>query len=161
MNKAVFLDRDGVINRENGAYVSSPETFALLPHALRHIPAINKMGYLVVVITNQGGIAKGLYTHEILSQLHHQMYREVEASGGRIDALYYCPHHPLTGKCLCRKPESILIEKALAKYKINPLKSVFIGDKPRDMEAAEAAGVRGVLIHENEDWGFVLESLAR
>lgn len=159
MNKAVFLDRDGVINRENGEYVSRPENFVILPHAPKYIARLNKKGYLVIVITNQGGIAKGLYTHATLDEMHQHMLREIKATGGHIDAIYYCPHHPDFSKCICRKPESQMIEKALAKFQIDPQQSLFIGDKQRDMDAAAGAGIRGIIIEENEDWGFVLEDL--
>ena len=154
---AIFLDRDGVINREKGDYITRPEDFELLPHALNHIKALHKKGVKIFVITNQGGIAKGLYTLETLQQIHSNMLTSIRENGGDITEIFFCPHHSVKGNCLCRKPGSILVEKALAKYALDPAQTLFIGDKPRDMQAAAAAGVRGVLIEENTDWGFVLE----
>ncbi len=161
MNKAVFLDRDGVINVEIGDYITRYEDFKLLPHAIRYIKELHQAGYKIIVITNQGGIAKGLYTRSELFAMHLSMNEEILLSGGKIDEIYYCPHHPDFGHCLCRKPASLMVEKAIAKWQIDPSKSVFVGDKQRDIDAANGAGVKGVLIHENQDWGFVLEDLLK
>lgn len=161
MNKAVFLDRDGVINHEVGNYITRFEDFHLLPFAVGHIRNLCDAGYKVVVITNQGGIAKGLYTHAELDRMHKALHDAVQQAGAQIDAIYYCPHHPEFGNCLCRKPGSLMVEKAIARFQIDPTRSVFIGDKPRDMEAAEGAGVRGILIHENSDWGPIVEELLK
>lgn len=155
--QAVFLDRDGVINYEKGHYIASASDFEILPFALKHIAKLHSMGIRVIVITNQGGIAKGLYTREILTEIHDYLHHEIRKNGGEITEIFFCPHHHEQGKCLCRKPGSVLIEKALAKYRLNPDQTLFIGDKPRDMEAAAAAGVRGVLVDENSDWGFALD----
>jgi len=159
MNKAVFLDRDGVINKEIGDYITHKDHFEILPFVTKHLATLHKKGYKVIVITNQGGIAKGRYTPEELHEMHDSLMNEVLQAGGMIDEIYFCPHHPDYGNCLCRKPASLMVEKALAKYRINPAFSVFIGDKQRDIEAAAGAGVRGVLIEENQDWGFVLDEL--
>jgi D-glycero-D-manno-heptose 1,7-bisphosphate phosphatase len=153
MNKAVFLDRDGVINLEVGDYIQRFEDFKLLPHAVKYIAALSQKGIKVFVITNQGGIAKQLYTVAELEKMHQYMFEEVERAGGHITEAYFCPHHPDYGLCLCRKPGSIMVEKALAKYDIDAASSIFIGDKERDIVCAEAAGVKGFLIEENEDWG--------
>jgi D-glycero-D-manno-heptose 1,7-bisphosphate phosphatase len=161
MNKAVFLDRDGVINVEVSDYIMRLEDFVIHPYAIHHICTLHTNGYKVIVVTNQGGIAKGLYTEEVMNRMHQRLIAEVEQAGGHIDEIYYCPHHPVTGKCLCRKPESLMVEKGLAKYGIDPLQSVFVGDKPRDIEAAVGAGVRGILIGENEDWAFVVDELLK
>lgn len=153
MNTAVFLDRDGVINYEVGDYIKRFEDFKLLPHAVKHIAALTQKGIKVFVVTNQGGIAKGLYSIFELDKMHQYMVAEVEKAGGKITEVYYCPHHPDYGMCLCRKPGSLMVQKAVAKYNINPKTSVFIGDKERDIVCAEGAGVKGFLIDENEDWG--------
>lgn len=152
MNRAVFLDRDGVINLEVGDYIKSFADFKLLPHALKHIAALSQKGVKVFVITNQGGIAKQLYTVAELEKMHQYMFAEVEKAGGEITEAYFCPHHPDFGMCLCRKPGSLMVQKAIAKYNINPATSIFIGDKERDVVCAEGAGVKGYLIKENEDW---------
>ncbi len=157
MSKAVFLDRDGVINREIGDYIKRKEDFALLTHAIKHIAALHKQGVKVIVVTNQGGIAKGFYSHEQLAEMHELMHAAVEEAGGKITEVYYCPHHPDFGECLCRKPGSLLAQKAVAKHRITAGESIFIGDKQRDVECAEGAGIKGFLIEENEDWGKLIE----
>ncbi len=157
MNKAVFLDRDGVINQEIGDYIKRKEDFTLLPHAVKYIAALHQRGIKVIVVTNQGGIAKGLYSHQQLADMHGLMHKAVEQAGGKITEVYYCPHHPDFGECLCRKPGSLLAQKAVAKHHIVAGESIFIGDKQRDVECAEGAGVKGFLIEENEDWGKLIQ----
>ena len=159
MNKAVFLDRDGVINLEVGDYIQRVTDFKVLPHAIQNIKKLVENNYKIIVITNQGGIAKGLYSLNDLAIMHQLMIEEVEKGGGKFDEIYFCPHHPESGACLCRKPGSLMVEKGIAKYNIDPKQSVFIGDKERDIVAANGAGVRGVLIHENQDWSFVVDEL--
>ncbi|MES2778742.1 MAG: HAD family hydrolase [Bacteroidota bacterium] len=156
MNRAVFLDRDGVINLEVGDYIKCFEDFILLPHALTYIAALTQKGIKVFVITNQGGIAKQLYTVAELAKMHEFMHVEVKKAGGKITEAYFCPHHPDYGLCLCRKPGSLMVERAIAKYGINPGASIFIGDKERDVTCAEGAGVKGYLIKQNEDWGALV-----
>jgi D-glycero-D-manno-heptose 1,7-bisphosphate phosphatase len=157
MSKAVFLDRDGVINLEIGDYIKRKEDFKLLPHAVKHIAALHQKGVKVIVITNQGGIAKGFYDHQVLTEINAMMHTAIEAAGGKITEVYYCPHHPDFGECLCRKPGSLLAQKAVAKHAITAEQSVFIGDKQRDVECAEGAGIKGFLIAENEDWGRLID----
>ncbi len=150
MKKALFLDRDGIINREMGDYVTHPDQFILNPGIARAIKYANENGCLVIVITNQGGIAKGLYTEEILEQIHEKMILLLQEEGAEIDAIYYCPHHPdISGQCLCRKPGSLLIEKAIKHYHINPTASMMFGDRDRDLEAAAVCGIKGALIEDN------------
>jgi D-glycero-D-manno-heptose 1,7-bisphosphate phosphatase len=156
MSKAVFLDRDGVINLEIGDYIKRKEDFKLLPHAVTYIAALHQKGIKVIVVTNQGGIAKGFYDHNVLAEINAIMHSTIEQAGGKITEIYYCPHHPDFGECLCRKPGSLLAQKAVAKHSISPAESIFIGDKQRDVECAEGAGIKGFLIAENEDWGHLL-----
>jgi D-glycero-D-manno-heptose 1,7-bisphosphate phosphatase len=158
MNKAVFLDRDGVINLEIGDYIKRKEDFKLLPHAVRYIAALHQKGVKIIVVTNQGGIAKGFYNQAQLTEMHDMMLKAVEAAGGKITEVYYCPHHPDFGLCLCRKPGSLLAQKAASKHHIDVTQSIFIGDKQRDVECAEGAGIKGFLIEENEDWGRLVDS---
>lgn len=159
MQKAVFLDRDGVINRELGQYVTRFDEFHLLPHALPGIRQLMDNDYMVVVITNQGGIAKGLYTREDLNAMHTYLQNTCMEYCGRPLVLYVCPHHPDFGKCLCRKPDSLLIEKALARYDIDASQSYFIGDRDRDIQAAQKAGVKGLLIESNQDWSQLVQGI--
>lgn len=152
MKQAVFLDRDGVLNREKGDYITRIEDFELLPHIFNNLKRLQEAGFLLIVISNQGGIAKGLYTHAGLKQMHDFLMGELDKQEIELSEIFYCPHHPSTGKCLCRKPDSLLVEKAIAKYNIQPDASFFIGDKPRDIEAGLKAGVKGMLIEANADW---------
>jgi len=149
MNKAVFLDRDGVINRELGHYCENINDFEILEDVGIALKILKDAGFLVIVISNQGGIAKGLYTEEDVNNMHNKLCQHISVYGAAIDDFYYCPHHDSISKCLCRKPNSLLIEKAIATYGIDPSKSYMIGDGKRDIEAAEKAGVKGILIESN------------
>ncbi|MDP1727066.1 MAG: HAD family hydrolase [Bacteroidota bacterium] len=151
-NKAIFLDRDGVLNKELGDYITCYEDFFILPHVFEGLKILQQHGYLLIVITNQGGIAKKLYTLDELNKMHNYLRGELLKNGVILTDIYFCPHHPILGNCLCRKPGSLLVEKALSKYNIDPAQSFFIGDKIRDIECGEAAGVKGVFIEPNEDW---------
>ncbi len=149
MNKAVFLDRDGVINRELGDYVKNPASFLLNDGVGETLRKWAEDGYLLIVITNQGGIAKGLYSEKTLHAIHEKMLQLLAQDDVTLTAIYHCPHHPSTGECLCRKPDSLLLEKALARFHIDPAKSFFIGDKERDILAGLKAGVKGIRIEPN------------
>lgn len=155
MKKAVFLDRDGVINREVGDYVTRLADFEILPHAPKGIKMLMENDFLVIVITNQGGIAKGLYNLQELNKMHDLLNHQILELTGNELPIYYCPHHPDFGKCLCRKPDTLLIEKAIARYGIDATQSYFIGDRDRDMQAAEKSGVKGIRINSNEDWTYI------
>jgi D-glycero-D-manno-heptose 1,7-bisphosphate phosphatase len=146
---AVFLDRDGVINRERGEHTWRLEDFEILPGVAEAIRSINASGRLVVVISNQSGIGCGLYGKADVERLHDYLHAQLAAQGAAIDAVYYCPHHPTQGRCLCRKPGSLLLERAIARHGIDPSRSVMIGDRERDIDAAAAAGVKGILVLSN------------
>jgi D-glycero-D-manno-heptose 1,7-bisphosphate phosphatase len=145
----VFLDRDGVINRERGEHTWRLEDFEILPDVAEAIRTINASGRLVIVISNQSGIGLGLYGKAEVERLHDYLHAQLAAQGAAIDAVYYCPHHPTQGRCLCRKPGSLLLERAIARHAIDASNSVMIGDRERDVEAAAAAGVKGILVAPN------------
>ncbi len=149
--KAVFLDRDGVINRDINDYTYKVEDFELLPGVVDAIKHWNHNGYWVIVITNQGGISKKLYDHHDVKLVHEHMLGLIHSQGGEIQEIYYCPHHDRIENCLCRKPGSLLIEKALARFDIDPSKSYMIGDRDRDVKAAEDAGVTGLKCEVNSN----------
>ncbi|MBC7384167.1 MAG: HAD family hydrolase [Bacteroidia bacterium] len=153
-NKAVFLDRDGVLNEEVGDYIMRFEDFKILPHVAKGLVDLHRAGYLLIVITNQGGLAKQLYTEETLAKMHQYMSDELLKAGVFFTDIYFCAHHPVKGNCLCRKPGSLLVEKALSKHNIDPLQSYFIGDKIRDIMCGQAVEVKGILIEPNEDWSI-------
>lgn len=150
-NKAVFLDRDGVINHDPGDYTRSLEEFHVLPTVFEALKQLQDAGFLLVLITNQGGIAKGQYTHEAVDKIHTSFVTSCAEHGIAITGIYYSPHHPDFGESLSRKPGGLMIEKACARYNIDPSVSWMIGDKARDIEAGNSAGVPGIQIPVNSD----------
>lgn len=150
MNKAVFLDRDGVINRKgSGYYVFREEEFLFNRGVTDALKYFISKGYLLIIITNQGGIARGIYTVSQLEKLHSSMIRQLKDFDIEIADIYYCPHHPEISKCLCRKPGTLLLEQAISEYQIDPKTSFMIGDSEIDVEAADKMGVKGILIPTN------------
>lgn len=161
MKKAVFLDRDGVLNKELGDYVCRFEDFKILDHNFAPLRILQERGYLLIVITNQGGLAKGWYSAEILAQMHDHLKKTYSEQGISLSEIYYCHHHPeYNGKCLCRKPGSLMLEKAMARFGIDSGSSYFIGDRERDVIAGEAAGVKGILIDSDQPISEVLNQIA-
>lgn len=164
MLKAAFLDRDGVLNINHG-HVHTRDQFDWMPGALEAVRNLNHRGYAVIIITNQAGIAKGYYTEQQFHDLMAWMIAQIEATGGKITAYYFCPHHPTEGyppyvqDCRCRKPRPGMILAAIEDHHIDAAHSVFIGDKGSDMEAAAAAGVRGLLFEGGDLNTFVSEML--
>lgn len=157
---AIFLDRDGVIVRERGEHTWRMQDFEVLPTVAEALKAIRAADKLSVLITNQSGIGLGLYGHAEVERLHIYLHAHLAQQGAAIDAVYYCPHHPTQGRCLCRKPGSLLLERAIARYRIDPSASVMIGDRDRDVEAAGAVGVRGILVEANAPLMDVLKTHA-
>lgn len=144
MNKAVFLDRDGTIARDVH-YCRRPEDFEILPTVPEAIRLLNENGFKVVVITNQSGIARGYFTEETLAQIHQKMRDELAKYGARVDAIYYCPHHPDDG-CECRKPKTALFHKAARELNIDFYSSYVVGDMQMDVDAGKALGCQTVLV---------------
>jgi D-glycero-D-manno-heptose 1,7-bisphosphate phosphatase len=149
LSRALLLDRDGTVNVDRG-WVHKPEDFFWIDGAREAIRWANDRDILVLVITNQAGIARGYYTEKDFLALTAWIDGELTACGAHIDATYYCPHHPTEGlgeyrrACHCRKPEPGLIERALAEWGFDPGRSVMIGDTENDMKAAAGAGIRAV-----------------
>ncbi|SMO68373.1 D-glycero-alpha-D-manno-heptose-1,7-bisphosphate 7-phosphatase [Solitalea koreensis] len=157
MNKAVFLDRDGVLNKELGDYVCTLADFQVLEHNYEPLKQLHDAGYLLIVVTNQGGLAKGWYTEATLQSMHTELRRQFAMHGVEFAEIYYCNHHPeYTGNCFCRKPGSLLLEKAIARFNIDKNKACFIGDRERDVEAGEKAGIKGILIDSDQPLSEVL-----
>lgn len=149
--KAIFLDRDGVLNHERHDYICRVEDFEVLEYQIPPLKKFYDEGYLLIVITNQGGIALKRYTEEALAEMHQILFDTYSKQGIKFTDAYHCPHHPTVNEpCLCRKPGSGMLLDAIAKYDIDPALSVMIGDKPRDVEAANGAGVKGILIEPDE-----------
>ncbi|MFL2582051.1 MAG: D-glycero-alpha-D-manno-heptose-1,7-bisphosphate 7-phosphatase [Flavobacteriales bacterium] len=149
VNKAVFLDRDGVINHDPDDYTYLLNETTILPGIIEFAKKVKEKGYLLIVITNQGGVNKGRYTKSDVEAVNDFIQSEFNKSGVSIEEFFYCPHHSALQACLCRKPDSLLIERGLYKYNVDPKKSYFIGDKWRDVECGEKAGVKGIKIDVN------------
>jgi D-glycero-D-manno-heptose 1,7-bisphosphate phosphatase len=148
--KAIFLDRDGVINHDPGNYTTSLAEFEVLPETIETLKKWFDEGYGLVVITNQGGLDKDLYDENAVIAMHQYLQGLCNLQGFAVDAFYYCVHHPeISGKCLCRKPGSLMVEKALHRFNLKPENCVMIGDRERDVMAAQGAGVRGIQITVN------------
>ncbi|MGV0986010.1 MAG: D-glycero-beta-D-manno-heptose 1,7-bisphosphate 7-phosphatase [Limnohabitans sp.] len=137
--KLVILDRDGTINRASDEFVKSPEEWQPLPGSLEAISRLNHAGFHVVLATNQSGLGRGLFDMAALNAVHSHMVKMVAAAGGRIDAIFYCPHAPDEG-CTCRKPAPGLLHQIQDRYGIDLHGVPYVGDSLRDMQAAQAAG---------------------
>jgi D-glycero-D-manno-heptose 1,7-bisphosphate phosphatase len=144
-NRAVFLDRDGVINVEGGGHVRGAEELRLLPGAVEAIARICRAGWTVIVFTNQSGVGRGYMTQDDLDSIHDRLRCEVKCSGGRLTAIYACPHLPDAG-CDCRKPKPGMLIQAAREHDIELRQSYAVGDSPRDIAAAAAAGCTAVLV---------------
>ena len=145
---AVFLDRDGTLNVDKG-YVHRIEEWEWIPGAIGAITMLKKAGFLVIVITNQAGIARGYYDEADMTHLHAIINMELQKHGATIDGFYHCPHHPEFGEtreCKCRKPMPGLIEQAKQDFSIDLARSWLVGDKVSDTQAGLAAGVKSILV---------------
>jgi len=149
--RAVFLDRDGVINQKpkEHDYVKSWDEFKFIPGIDTLIKDINVKGYLVVVITNQRGIARGIVKEKTVKRIHCKMIKELKEKGAVIDAIYYCPHN-IEDKCNCRKPKPGMILKAVKDLNIDLKNSILIGDDKSDIIAGKKAGCKTILLENFE-----------
>lgn len=153
MNKAVFLDRDGVINEvlsERVKFVNKPSDFYLLPGVGEAIRIINELNYLTFVVTNQGGIGLGFMSEKELSDVHIEMKRQLNELDAIINDSVYCPHKPNAG-CICRKPNPDMIIQLAKKHRVDLTESYMVGDRKPDIEAGRNAGVRTVLVGDRSE----------
>ncbi len=157
-NKAIFLDRDGVINKEIG-YVYQVENFILTDDIIPSLKKLQAAGFLFIVVTNQSGIAKELYKHDDVTRVHARMLELMKENGIVISEIYYCPHHSDVEPCTCRKPDSGMIEKGVARFNIDKSKSFLIGDKERDAQAAEKAGIKAFQIESDSPIMGIVEEI--
>jgi D-glycero-D-manno-heptose 1,7-bisphosphate phosphatase len=143
MNPCVFLDRDGVINAERGTYTWQLPDFEIIPGVVKALELLKKTGYLIVVVTNQSGVSKGLYTKKDMEACHVYMMKQTRHL---IDDIYYATYHPEYSNSLLRKPDSLMFEKAIARHHIDPADSWMIGDNERDMIPADKLGIQTIFI---------------
>jgi D-glycero-D-manno-heptose 1,7-bisphosphate phosphatase len=144
--KAVFLDRDGVINKEV-SYLSNPKNFVFIEGSIEALKILKQKGFFLIVVTNQAGIARGYFTEETLKTIHNKMIKILKQHGIELDDIYYCPHHPdFTGPCDCRKPNPGMIIEAKLKHNINLADSYLVGDTLNDIQTGKAANCKTVLV---------------
>jgi D-glycero-D-manno-heptose 1,7-bisphosphate phosphatase len=149
--RAVFIDRDGTISEEVG-YVNHVSRYRVFPFAAEAVRALNEAGWLAVLVTNQAGVARGYFEEEMIGHVHGVLTAELERGGARLDAVYYCPHHPSVGElpyrldCDCRKPRPGLILRAAVELGIDLQRSWMVGDRYSDTELARNAGVRAAFV---------------
>ena len=165
--RAVFIDRDGTISEEVG-YVNHVSRYRVFPFAAEAVRALNEAGWLAVLVTNQAGVARGYFKEELIGQVHGLLAAELERGGARLDAVYYCPHHPSVGEppyrfdCDCRKPRPGLLLRAAEELNLDLSRCWMVGDRHSDVELARNAGVRsafvltgygrGELEHQSDAW---------
>lgn len=143
--KLIILDRDGVINHDSEHYIKSPAEWNPIPGSLEAIAQLTQAGYKVVVATNQSGVGRGLFDMDTLNAIHNKMHRAAQTAGGRIDAIFYCPH-TADSSCNCRKPKPGMFERIAACFNHDLSKSFAIGDSLRDLQAAATSGAKPILV---------------
>jgi D-glycero-D-manno-heptose 1,7-bisphosphate phosphatase len=172
---AVFIDRDGTISDEVG-YVNHPSRFRLLEHSTEALRLLNEAGWLAILVTNQAGVARGYFSEAMVQEVHADLAALLEKGGARLDAIYYCAHHPTVGEppyrldCDCRKPRPGLINRAAAEWEIDLANSWMVGDRVSDVELARNAGVHSALVltgygrgeweHQRSSWTMEPEIVA-
>lgn len=156
MRKMIFLDRDGVINHDPGDYTWQISDFKLLDGVVETLKVLKNKGFEFVVISNQGGIAKGLYSCMDVENLHAHIAKVLGEHGIRILDFFYSPNHEAFSRSIDRKPESLLLEKAMFLHEVHPENAYMIGDSDRDVEAAEKLGIKAFKIERNSDLRQIL-----
>jgi D-glycero-D-manno-heptose 1,7-bisphosphate phosphatase len=158
MKKAIFLDRDGTINVEKG-YLYKQADFEFIPKVVEALKIINKLGYIIVVVSNQSGIARGYYLKEDVERLHSFIDELLSPDKLTIAKYYYCPHHPsITGLCECRKPANGMLKLAAKEFDIDLENSYMVGDKVTDMQAGYAAGCKCVMVRTGYGQSEIMEN---
>ena len=149
--RAVFFDRDGTLIEEIG-YLSHPNQLELYPFAGRAVQMANQANLLTIVVTNQAGVAQGLFEEPLLNEVHRRLSNRIQTAGGKLDGIYYCPHHPQAivetyrVECDCRKPGAGMLEQAAARFHIDLERSFMVGDRYLDIQAGHRVGARSVLV---------------
>lgn len=149
--RAVFMDRDGTISEEVG-YVNHPARYRVFPFSAEAVRLLNEQGWMAILVTNQAGVARGYFTEDLINEVHNALERELELGGARLDAIYYCAHHPSVGEspyrsdCDCRKPKPGLIRRAAEELEIDLTGSWMVGDRHSDVVLAHNAGVHSAFV---------------
>jgi D-glycero-D-manno-heptose 1,7-bisphosphate phosphatase len=160
--RAVFMDRDGTISEEVG-YVNHPTRYKVFAYSAQAVRLLNEAGWLAVLVTNQAGVARGYFTEDLIGAVHDSLKANLESAGARLDAIYYCAHHPSVGEppyrfeCDCRKPKPGLIQRAAKDFEIELAESWMIGDRYSDIELARNAGVQAAFVlsgYGRGEWEF-------
>ena len=158
MFKAVFLDRDGVINEERKDYVKNLDEFIILKGVSKAIKLLKEKNFLVIIVTNQSAVNRKLLTENQLNEIHNYLQVNLRKDHTTCDAIYYCPHKP-EENCKCRKPKPGLLLRAAEEHSIDMKNSFLIGDSMTDIKAADTAGCKGILLKENESLLEIVENL--
>ncbi|MDD4916143.1 MAG: D-glycero-beta-D-manno-heptose 1,7-bisphosphate 7-phosphatase [Methylococcales bacterium] len=145
MAQWIILDRDGVINEDSNAFIKSPAEWRPIPGSLEAISRLNRAGFQVVIATNQSGVGRGLFDIRTLTAIHQRMRQELAVFGGRIEAIFFCPHLPDAG-CQCRKPMPGMFQEIAERLQISLENVPAIGDSLRDLQAAQKAGAKPILV---------------
>jgi len=149
--RAVFIDRDGTLIDEVG-YLDRVERVAMYPWSIDAVRLLNRAGLAVIMVSNQSGVARGFFTEAVVDDVHRHIASLLAEGGARVDAYYYCPHHPdgkvaaYTHRCECRKPGRGLVDRAVAQFGVDPTRSFVVGDRWVDVELAARVGAHGVLV---------------
>jgi D-glycero-D-manno-heptose 1,7-bisphosphate phosphatase len=159
LRKIIFLDRDGVINIERGDYTFKVEDFVFVDGLFSALALLKNNGFEFIIITNQGGISKGIYSNQEVELLNNLIKDTFKKHHLELLDCFYCPHHSDLEKCICRKPNSLLLEKAISKYNVNSNHSFFIGDSYRDIDAAQKVGIKGIKVNKNSDLNVYLNQI--
>jgi len=149
-NKAVFLDRDGVINKKRDDYVKSVNEFVFLPNVMEAIKILNNNGFLAIIVTNQSAVNREIISQNQLKEIHDYMLANFKKFGCNIDGIYFCPHRP-DENCKCRKPQPMLLQRAIDDFQISVSDSWLIGDNITDIRAAEKIGLKSIKINKDGD----------
>lgn len=155
-NKAIFLDRDGVLNKKRNDYVKSIDELEIFPNIGREISKIKNQGFLIIVVTNQSVINRGIITKEKLFEIHSKIQDILIKDKTSIDKFYFCPHRP-DENCKCRKPNPGLILQAINEFSIDVSKSWMVGDSKTDIEAGRKAGCKTIFLDENDSFKKILK----
>jgi D-glycero-D-manno-heptose 1,7-bisphosphate phosphatase len=167
--RAVFIDRDGTISEEVG-YVNHVSRYKVFPFAAEAVRALREAGWLAILVTNQAGVARGYFAEELIGEVHKALAAELERGGARLDAVYYCPHHPSVGEppyrldCDCRKPNPGLLKRAAGEFGLDLSRCWMVGDRYSDVVLARNAGVRSAFVltgYGRGEWEYQSEGWER